>query len=80
MKKKLMPGLAVLLGLASLFYGIFTKVKGSAAIAIIGGADGPTSVFVVGKVPAVFSVILMIIGILLLIVAGILLVKRKGRT
>ena len=48
------------------------------AIAIIGGADGPTSVFVAGKLNSVLvSILLIAIGVVMLIVAIIFYLKRK---
>jgi oxaloacetate decarboxylase beta subunit len=47
------------------------------AISIIGGADGPTSVFVAAKLNSVPVSLLIVIGIVLLIVAIIFYLKRK---
>ena len=45
---------------------------------IIGGADGPTSVFVAGKLNSVLvSILLIAIGVVMLIVAIIFYLKRK---
>ena len=48
------------------------------AIAIIGGADGPTSVFVAGKLNSVLvSILLIAIGVVMLIVAIIFYFLKK---
>ena len=48
------------------------------AIGIIGGADGPTSIFVAGVVgAAIFRVVAKIVVGVLLIVAGILGIKKS---
>jgi sulfite exporter TauE/SafE len=54
------------------------KIKQRAAIGIIGGADGPTSVFVAGKVPEGLGIMGIFCGILLLGV-GLYLIFRKNR-
>ena len=47
-------------------------------ISVIGGADGPTAVFVAGKLNGDFSIILILIGIVLLAVAAIVYWKKNG--
>lgn len=54
------------------------KIKQRAAIGIIGGADGPTSVFIAGKVPEGLGIMGILCGILLL-GAGLYLIFRKNR-
>ena len=57
--------------------GVALKMNNN-AIAIIGGADGPTSVFVAGKLNSVLvSILLIAIGVVMLIVAIIFYLKRK---
>lgn len=58
--------------------GILFKVKKPAAssIAIIGGADGPTSVFIAGKVGDEFPVALIAAGMVLAL-AAIWLFRKK---
>lgn len=58
-------------------FGGGMKVKGNAVISIIGGADGPTSVFVAGKVNENFAIALIVIGIGLLGATVIAYLKRK---
>lgn len=58
------------------FEGIM-KVKENTAVSIIGGADGPTSIFVAGKLNGNLAFELIIIGIVLLGVAVIAFFKRK---
>ena len=64
MKKILAIGIAVL-GILAVAIGIHWKTKNAVAISIIGGADGPTSVFLAGKVGdgMIFGAILL--GIIL---------------
>lgn len=57
--------------------GVALKMNNN-AIAIIGGADGPTSVFVAGKLNSVLvSIVLIAIGVVMLIVAIIFYFLKK---
>lgn len=58
--------------------GVSMKIKQRASIGIIGGADGPTSVFIAGKVPEGLGIMGSLFGILLL-GAGVYLIFRKNR-
>lgn len=68
-----------ILGLLAMAIGIYTKVNEvfTASTAIIGQADGPTSIFIAGKVGSEFSMIVTFIGLCLLAAATILMVKKK---
>ena len=68
---------AGIVGIISVIVGVALKMNNN-AIAIIGGADGPTSVFVAGKLNSVLvSILLIAIGVVMLIVAIIFYLKRK---
>lgn len=57
--------------------GVALKMNNN-AIAIIGGVDGPTSVFVAGKLNSVLvSILLIAIGVVMLIVAIIFYFLKK---
>ena len=58
--------------------GAVMKLKGNTAVVVIGGADGPTSMFVAGKLNGDFSIMLILIGIVLLAVAAIVYWKKNG--
>lgn len=76
--RKIMIVLLGIVGIAALAWGIFTKlIKGTNSVSIIGGADGPTSIFLVGKVGSDFSIAAIVGGVVLLIVMFVLIVKRK---
>ena len=68
--------------LSSLFLMLKTvislKIGNPAAIAVIGGADGPTAVFVAGKIPSSTWMFGTVAGVVLLI-AGIFLIWRKRK-
>ena len=74
--KKILGIVAGIVGIISVV-GVALKMNNN-AIAIIGGADGPTSVFVAGKLNSVLvSILLIAIGVVMLIVAIIFYLKRK---
>ena len=52
------------------------KVKGKMSVSITGGADGPTSIFLAGKIEGASTVIGIILGIVLL-TAGIFMIAKK---
>lgn len=57
--------------------GVALKMNNN-AIAIIGGVDGPTSVFVAGKLNSVLvNILLIAIGVVMLIVAIIFYFLKK---
>lgn len=75
--KKILGIVAGIVGIISVIVGVALKMNNN-AIAIIGGADGPTSVFVAGKLNSVLvSILLIAIGVVMLIVAIIFYLKRK---
>lgn len=72
-------GITVILAAAGVILaisGIITKVKETVAISIIGGADGPTSVFLAGKLGSGFSIGAIAAGIVFLVLA-VLFIRRK---
>ena len=58
--------------------GISLKLGNPTTIAVIGGADGPTAVFVAGKIPSSTWMFGTVAGVALLI-AGIFLIWRKRK-
>lgn len=65
------------LGIVLVILGGIMKLKENTAVSIVGGADGPTAVFVAGKLNDNLTFILIVIGIVLLGVAVIAFFKRK---
>ena len=55
------------------------KRKAAAAVSIIGGADGPTSIFIAGKIPARSTVAAVAAGIALLLLVVFLIWKIGKR-
>ncbi len=72
--------MAIILGVMGLVLAGFSAVlkwKKQMSVSIIGGADGPTSIFLAGKVGNDFSVAGIVVGILLLVIAGLLMLRKK---
>ena len=77
--KKILGIVAGIVGIISVIVGVALKMNNNAiAIIVIGGADGPTSVFVAGKLNSVLvSILLIAIGVVMLIVAIIFYFLKK---
>lgn len=74
--KKIIGIILTLIGIVTTAINLLLKVKGKMSVSITGGADGPTSVFVAGKIGGTSTVIGIILGIALL-TAGIFIIARK---
>lgn len=73
---------AVILGVIGVIIaaaGIILKVKDQMAISIIGGADGPTSIFLAGKVGTGGAIFPIVSGIVLLVIGIALWCTRKRK-
>lgn len=66
----------MVIGIVTASINLILKVKGQMSVSIIGGSDGPTSVFVAGKIGGVPTII-GIIGGVILFVAGIFMIVKK---
>ena len=70
------------IGIITAVISLIFKVRGHMSVAksvsIIGGADGPTSIFIAGKIGDTSILIGIIAGIVLLIV-GIFIYARKNK-
>ena len=74
--KKILGIVAGVVGIIFIIAGIALKMNNN-ALSVIGGTDGPTSVFVAAKLDSVSVSLLIGIGIVVLIVAIIFYLKRK---
>lgn len=74
MKKLLGIGITVI-GIATVITGLILKANGQMSVSVIGGADGPTSIFVAGKVGGTSAVAGIVAGIVL-IAAGIFMIVK----
>ena len=73
--KKRLGIIAGILGIVLAVIGIVLKQKENTAVSVIGGADGPTSIFIAGKLNG--DNFMIVVGIILLILAGVIFYKRK---
>jgi LPXTG-motif cell wall-anchored protein len=73
--KKRLGIIAGILGIVLAVIGIVLKQKENTAVSVIGGADGPTSIFIAGKLNV--DNFMIVVGIILLILAGVIFYKRK---
>ena len=78
-----MKKLSVLLGIIAVFIGtvvvaITLLTRRAHSVSIIGGADGPTSIFLAGKVDPMSLIIGIVLGAVLLVAGVVLIVKNKG--
>ncbi|SCP97734.1 hypothetical protein [Anaerobium acetethylicum] len=76
---------AAIVGVMIVIIGIILKTKENASVSIIGGADGPTSIFISDKVNVglgiagiAIGIILCIIGITLCIIGMVIIFKKKN--
>ena len=72
--------MAIILGVMGLVLAGFSAVlkwKKQMSVSIIGGADGPTSIFLAGKVGNDFSVAGIVVEILFIVIAGFLMLRKK---
>lgn len=76
MKKVLGIG-SCIVGLLLVIFGGLMRMKENTAVSIIGGADGPASVFVVGKLNGELAIISILIGIMAVVMGVSLYLKRK---
>lgn len=64
-------------GAVLLIVGIALKIKRHTSISIIGGADGPTSIFVVGKINCDGLALPLIAAAVLLLLACVWFAKKE---
>lgn len=76
--KKIVGGIITIIGLVISIAGIITKAKGATSI-VIGGADGPTSVFIAGKVGNGFGLGTIFAGVILVVVGVFIIIKFKKK-
>lgn len=56
---------------------IFNCMNDKSSIGIIGGADGPTAIFIAYGIGCVPNIIGIIAGIMLIVISGILIFKKR---
>ena len=73
--RKIFGIILTMIGIITTIGNLILQVKGQ--VSIIGGADGPTSVFLAGRVGGVWAVIGILAGIILLAVGVVILARKK---
>ena len=76
--KKGMGIISCIIGILLAVAGIVMKVKGTMAVSVIGGADGPTSVFVAGKLNGDMANVFIIAGAVILGIVLLVCWKKKS--
>ena len=74
--KKILVTVAGIVGLIFVIIGAALKINNN-AISVIGGVDGPTSVFVATKLNSSSVSMFIVIGVILLVAAIFFYLKRK---
>lgn len=74
--KKILVIVAGIIGLIFVIIGAALKINNN-AISVIGGADGPISVFVATKLNSTSVSMFIVIGVILLVAAIFFYLKRK---
>ena len=74
--KKILVIVAGIVGLIFVIIGAALKINNN-AISVIGGVDGPTSVFVATKLNSSSDSMFIVIGVILLVAAIFFYLKRK---
>ena len=75
--KKVLGLVGCCIGFLLLILGSVMKMKEHTTVCIIGGADGPTSIFLAGNLGGDLSISFILIGIAVLIIIVNCYLKRK---
>lgn len=76
--KKALTIIIAAIGILVAVMGIHWKTKDAVAVSIIGGADGPTSVFIAGKVGDGIILGVIVVGIILASI-GIIVYRKISK-
>lgn len=75
--KKVVGILGCIIGFLLVILGSVMKLKEHTAVTIVGGADGPTSIFVAGQLNGDLAILFILIGIAVLAIILIGYLKKK---
>ncbi|MDO4438687.1 MAG: LPXTG cell wall anchor domain-containing protein [Eubacteriales bacterium] len=70
--------ISFVIGIVFVIIGILLKMNNN-TVSVIGGADGPTSIFVATKLSSVSVNIFLIIGVVLLAAGFVLYFRKKNK-
>ena len=68
--------IGIIMAAISLVFKVNEQISVTKSVSVIGGADGPTSIFVAGKIGGTPAITGIIVGIVLLVI-GIFIFARK---
>ncbi|MDO5574102.1 MAG: oxaloacetate decarboxylase [bacterium] len=77
--KKMTGCMLAVIALALIGAGIYMKSKAAVAVSIIGGADGPTSIFLAGKVPVIGGTVILTAGVVVLAAIAVVVILRRRK-
>lgn len=72
-------GLVLLSVVAPMILGVILKAQATSSVGIIGGADGPTAMMVVGVIGTGSIVVEIVVG-MILVIAGIWGLKKRKKS
>ncbi|WP_455717803.1 oxaloacetate decarboxylase [Anaerosporobacter sp.] len=75
--KKIITIIGGMIGILLIITGVVSRSKQNMEISIIGGADGPTSIFLAGKVGNRYWIGLIVVGIIILCISFFMFLKKK---
>lgn len=75
--KKIFGILLSVIGSIIAISGLILKIKGQVSASIINEANGPTSIFIAGKIGGTSAVIGVLVGIILIILGVAIIVRKK---
>lgn len=75
--RKILGMIGGVIGMLLVIWGIAMRTKENAAVSIIGGADGPTSIFVAAKLDESFICLILAVGVILIVAAVIMVLKKR---
>ncbi|MCD8363761.1 MAG: sodium ion-translocating decarboxylase subunit beta [Lachnospiraceae bacterium] len=75
--KNTVSKIMIAVGAVLLIVAAVAKLMGRKSISIIGGADGPTSIFIAGRVSPGWMLPTAVAGVIVLAVGVFLLLKKK---
>jgi len=70
---------AAIVSVMIVIIGIILKAKENTAVSIIGGAEGPASIIVAGKVNEGLGSVGIVIGIIVCIIGMVIILEKKNR-
>ena len=77
--KKVLGIVTGIVGAICIIVGGIMKAKENTAVSIIGGADGPTTIFLAGKLNGNVAILFIVAGIVLLAAGGFHFLRKKHK-